>query len=775
MTALPAPGPPLEAVGDQPAETRVGGATARAVLNWLSADAPRPLAVVGPVGIGKTTLLRWLSDELSACDDTVALSCPTVAGEGPADLLRRARCAVEAHRRSTPHRRAVLLVDDVDRVAAADRNGLLAALRRNPQVRLVMTSTSATGLGDVIVLEVPALAGALDVSVADFALLQGSRLGRFFLDGVRRHNPVVQPDAADCGRVSEICGSSFGIPSDVALLAELVDQYGLPAVADAVTEARPRQRLAMLVEDLGIPRPPLGADEVLVLASVFASPGGASVDMLRDSLPRCDVDDAARQLTARGMLVRAVRPADDEVVAVPDRYHLRVSATHVGSWCAAQTEVSFAAIRHAQADHLHERIRRMAADVHGPTQPAAFAEFRSELPNLRCAVAELIATARYPQAVSLLADAMPLLTRIGGVDVVLPELLEIVRAYEPREPAEREQLASVAVRVFAAGGELEVAASYLDPPGAGHEGSGSGEGGDVVPRMVTSDREATAADMAALERCMQGHRATRDMAALTEVAGEYLPRLMRARELEQAEVACRQVLSDASRSGDDYLAGLILLWRAVVACATEPDDAGTFVERALRKLRPLGADAVLSAVSGVVASRHLRALTQRSVDLAMLIAALSRAECLGPGTPGALVVAAAERRIAQAIGSRAAHRWAVAGAEADPVQLLVELLRRRWVESSSAGVELRHSGGVATTPAVDAERLSGCSQLTPREAEVASLVATGLTNKQVAFRLHISEWTVINHLRQVMRKLDCTSRVQVARWVSLRSPDELQA
>ena len=49
---------------------------------------------------------------------------------------------------------------------------------------------------------------------------------------------------------------------------------------------------------------------------------------------------------------------------------------------------------------------------------------------------------------------------------------------------------------------------------------------------------------------------------------------------------------------------------------------------------------------------------------------------------------------------------------------------------------------------------------------MASLVATGLTNKQVASRLGISEWTVINHLRQVMRKLECTSRVQVARWVA---------
>ncbi|MFC5751105.1 LuxR C-terminal-related transcriptional regulator [Actinomadura rugatobispora] len=55
--------------------------------------------------------------------------------------------------------------------------------------------------------------------------------------------------------------------------------------------------------------------------------------------------------------------------------------------------------------------------------------------------------------------------------------------------------------------------------------------------------------------------------------------------------------------------------------------------------------------------------------------------------------------------------------------------------------------------------------LTPREQEVAMLVAQGLTNRQIAGRLGIAEWTAVNHVRNVMRKLDCTSRVNVASWV----------
>ncbi|MEV5833136.1 LuxR C-terminal-related transcriptional regulator [Nocardia sp. NPDC052112] len=52
--------------------------------------------------------------------------------------------------------------------------------------------------------------------------------------------------------------------------------------------------------------------------------------------------------------------------------------------------------------------------------------------------------------------------------------------------------------------------------------------------------------------------------------------------------------------------------------------------------------------------------------------------------------------------------------------------------------------------------------LTNRQREIAELVATGMTNRMIATQLRISEWTVVNHVRQVMLKLDCPSRLHVA-------------
>lgn len=52
--------------------------------------------------------------------------------------------------------------------------------------------------------------------------------------------------------------------------------------------------------------------------------------------------------------------------------------------------------------------------------------------------------------------------------------------------------------------------------------------------------------------------------------------------------------------------------------------------------------------------------------------------------------------------------------------------------------------------------------LTAREREVVALVADGLTNKQIAERLFISEATARNHLTSILAKLELPDRFQLA-------------
>jgi DNA-binding NarL/FixJ family response regulator/two-component sensor histidine kinase len=58
------------------------------------------------------------------------------------------------------------------------------------------------------------------------------------------------------------------------------------------------------------------------------------------------------------------------------------------------------------------------------------------------------------------------------------------------------------------------------------------------------------------------------------------------------------------------------------------------------------------------------------------------------------------------------------------------------------------------------EQPASGSGLSPREIELITRVASGLTNRQIAHRLGITEGTVKRHLRNIFKKLDVTSRIE---------------
>ncbi len=75
--------------------------------------------------------------------------------------------------------------------------------------------------------------------------------------------------------------------------------------------------------------------------------------------------------------------------------------------------------------------------------------------------------------------------------------------------------------------------------------------------------------------------------------------------------------------------------------------------------------------------------------------------------------------------------------------------------------QIRDGTPVASSPTHDAETPA----LTPRELEVLRLVADGLSNKEIATKLFITEGTVKNHVHNALEKLQLENRTQAAAYI----------
>jgi DNA-binding CsgD family transcriptional regulator/tetratricopeptide (TPR) repeat protein len=112
------------------------------------------------------------------------------------------------------------------------------------------------------------------------------------------------------------------------------------------------------------------------------------------------------------------------------------------------------------------------------------------------------------------------------------------------------------------------------------------------------------------------------------------------------------------------------------------------------------------------------------------------------------LAAALTRR--QAPGDRDEALAALAAAAGEAGQLGMVPFTE-WIEQLQAQLTAAPAGG---------------SPLSPRELEVARLVARGLTNRQIGQTLYVSERTAENHVQHILAKLGLRNRSQIAAWAS---------
>ena len=118
---------------------------------------------------------------------------------------------------------------------------------------------------------------------------------------------------------------------------------------------------------------------------------------------------------------------------------------------------------------------------------------------------------------------------------------------------------------------------------------------------------------------------------------------------------------------------------------------------------------------------------------------------------------------AAAVLGGAAFEAALIAGQASPLREILSTVLPPAHGAASAAPEPGGNG----TP----EGAIPASVLTRREREVTALVSRGLTNREIARQLTVTEGTVGTHVEHILAKLGLRSRTQVATWAVRAAPD----
>jgi DNA-binding NarL/FixJ family response regulator len=193
--------------------------------------------------------------------------------------------------------------------------------------------------------------------------------------------------------------------------------------------------------------------------------------------------------------------------------------------------------------------------------------------------------------------------------------------------------------------------------------------------------------------------------------------------------------------------GLMTLLQATPGIEPIADAAdGAEAVRLAARHRPkvILMDLRMPNVDGVQATREIRA-AQPETEIVVLTTHADEAsilDALRAGARGYVTKDAGIQEIARAIHAAAAHQSLL-----DPV-VHAQLLKA--------------VGTAVPAPAPTPRELP--DELTPREAEVLSLIARGLSNREIATHLVVSEATVKTHVNHVFAKIGARDRAQAVHY-----------
>lgn len=738
------------AVGNLPAELSgfVGRRRDVAAVERLLSSA-RLVTLTGVGGVGKSRLaLRVATRRRRSFRHGVWLvelagvQAPELVAHTVAEALRvgdqSGRTPLAVLCDAVREKNLLLLLDNCEHLPGACAELAAALLAAAPGLTILATSRQSLGLtGEhlwpVAPLEVDGPAQNL------FAQRASAVLPEFALTKENR---------ADVARV---CTRLDGIPLAIELAAVWVRTLSVPQLAERLDDRfglltggplpAPRHRSLHAAvrwsHELCTP----GEQALWARLSVFA--GSLDAMAAEAVCPGGDVLVPLRGLVDKSILL-GERHADQP------RYRLLETLREYGSAQLRDTGER-TAVHRAHRDHYLAVARRLAADWFGPDQLARLARLRADHDNLRAALEFCLTEPGETRAGLRLATDLSFYWHCTGQLREGRHWLNRCLAADPCQCVERALALAEAGRIAAYQGDVTESATLL------------AESRALAERLGDPAGLARATQHLAITAGLRGEPS---LDYLEEALARYdalsTPDGMRPlAQLQHAmatafygEPARGLALCEARRQASEARDELWLRSYAHHGLAHASWRLGLFAQAADHSVACLRIKSGFGDLMGIALALELLGWTTAEPDRAatLLGAAHHAWELFGMPLFGTPLFGdshdACATRLGKALGQQAFDAAFTAGQELAPDRAVAYALRED------------HPPQPRPSPA-EAE-----PSLTKRERQVAELIGAGLSNRQIASRLVISQRTAESHVEHILAKLGLANRTQVATWVT---------
>jgi non-specific serine/threonine protein kinase len=774
-----APAALRDSVGNLPAElTSFVGRRRELTEAKALLSSARLLTLTGMGGVGKTRLARRLvADVHRAFPDGVwqvelaELHEPALVAASVAAALGlpepQGRWTIGRLQERLASRHMLVLLDNCEHLIDACAVTVDALLRACPMLHIVATSRQPLAIDGERTLSLSPLE-APDPAHADLGQLDQSDSARLFAERAVAALPGFAIDRHNQRAVAELCHLLDGLPLALEfaalrvralsldeIVARLDQESRLSASGSRIAPSRQQTLRALVDWSYQLCSP--AERQLWCQLSVFA--GGFDLDAAEGIAGAAVQDDDLVELIVglvdKSVLVRETQERGTHYrMAEAIRDYGRERLTESGDESAARRRhrdwyVSLAGRAHkafAGADQLtwFNRLRRQHPDVR-----AALEFSLSDADGAGPATYILVALLEYWLAFGFLSEGRYWLDQV------------LQKSPEPGMTRARALRASAYLAVFQGeqlSGALEEARVIARQAGDEHELAWCAFSRGAAA-LFAGDLDASAKE---LNEAVVGMRSAGDLHGLANVLAAHSVTAAMSGDVQAAEAKAAEFLEVADRVDERWLRAYVLWALGVAAWRAGQHRRAAELELESMALRLTFDDhlgliwsaEVLAWIAAREGDRHTAAV--------LLGAATQAADAIGSSVTSFAFLAdehaRCEDELRTALGGDVFEAAARRGAELTAEQVL-DLAR---------GAPTTVPTTVRAAPVIPGKPVD--SPLTPREREIAELVAQGVSNKEIASRLVIAPRTAEGHVEHILVKLGFTSRAQIAAWVTGRRP-----